>query len=98
MSIYLFRLARLAFRHRRIVLAIWLLLVVGAVSAATLSGGKTNDNFTIPGTEAQRASDLLAKKLPAFSGGQMQVVFATKNGAKVTTGAPRPRSRPRWPT
>ncbi len=87
MSIYLFRLARLAFRHRRIVLSLWLLAVIGAVSAATLSGGKTNDNFTIPGTEAQQASDLLAKKLPAFSGGQMQVVFATHGGATVTAGA-----------
>jgi RND superfamily putative drug exporter len=86
-STYLFRLARLCFRHRRLVLALWLAAVIAAVAAATLSGGKTNDNFTIPGTEAQRASDLLSEKLPVFSGGQMQVVFATHGAAKVTDPA-----------
>ena len=84
MSIYLFRLAGLAFRRRRVVLALWLAAVIVAIGAATLSGGKTNDNFTIPGTESQNASNLLSQKLPAFSGGQMQVVFATKGDAKVT--------------
>src|SRR5262249_15780614 len=41
--------------------------------------------FTIPGTEAQHASDVLSGKLPAFSGGQTTIVFATTNGSgKVT--------------
>jgi RND superfamily putative drug exporter len=83
-SIYLYRLAHLAFRRRRIVLALWLLAAIGAIFAAQASGGKTNDNFTIPGTEAQNASDVLTAKLPAFSGGQSTIVFATHGTAKVT--------------
>ncbi|MFF7245615.1 MMPL family transporter [Embleya sp. NPDC008237] len=89
MSTYLFRLGKWAFRRRRLVLAIWLALAVGAVVLATVSGGKTNDTFTIPGTEAQRTTDLLQDKLPALGGGQTQVVFAGKGTAKVTDQGPR---------
>jgi RND superfamily putative drug exporter len=85
MSLYLYRLAHFAFRRRRIVLAVWLLAAIGAIVIAQASGGKTNDNFTIPGTEAQNAANVLKAKLPAFSGGQTTVVFATTSGtAKVT--------------
>jgi putative drug exporter of the RND superfamily len=85
MSSYLYRLAQAAFRRRRLVLAIWLAAAIAAIAIAQVSGGKTNDNFTIPGTEAQNASDVLAAKLPAFSGGQSTIVFATTHSsAKVT--------------
>src|SRR2546430_2076606 len=88
MSNYLYRLAALAFRRRRLVLAVWLAAAIAAIAIAQLSGGKTNDNFTIPGTEAQHASDVLSAKLPAFSGGQSTIVFATTNGSgKVTDPA-----------
>jgi putative drug exporter of the RND superfamily len=88
MSTYLYRLAQLAFRRRRVVLAIWLAAAVAAIAIAQASGGKTNDNFTIPGTEAQNASNVLSRKLPAFSGGQTTIVFATANGSgKITDRA-----------
>jgi RND superfamily putative drug exporter len=81
MSTYLYRLARLAFRRRRLVLVLWLAAAVAAIAIAQASGGKTNDNFTIPGTEAQNASDVLSAELPAFSGGQSTIVFALTKGA-----------------
>ena len=85
MSTYLYRLAHLAFRRRRFVLALWLAAAIAAIAIAQASGGKTSDNFTIPGTEAQNASNILSAKLPAFSGGQSTIVFATTGGtAKVT--------------
>jgi len=88
MSNYLYRLARFAFRRRRLVLAVWLAAAIAAIVIAQASGGKTNDTFTIPGTEAQNAGDVLSAKLPAFSGGQSTIVFATTNGsAKVTDPA-----------
>jgi RND superfamily putative drug exporter len=87
MSTYLYRLARFAYRRRWLVLAIWLAAVVVAIVLAGASGGKTNDNFTVPGTESQKATDLLKQKLPALSGGQTQVVFATKGATKVTDQA-----------
>jgi putative drug exporter of the RND superfamily len=88
MSSYLYRLAHFAFRRRRLVLAVWLAAAIAAIVIAQASGGKTNDTFTIPGTEAQNAADVLSAKLPAFSGGQSTIVFATTNGsAKVTDPA-----------
>jgi RND superfamily putative drug exporter len=85
MSNYLYRLARFAFRRRRLVLAVWLAAAIAAIAMAQVSGGKTNDTFTIPGTEAQNAANVLSAKLPALSGGQSTIVFATVNGsAKVT--------------
>jgi putative drug exporter of the RND superfamily len=87
MSNYLYRLARFAFRRRRLVLAVWLTAATAAIAIAIVSGGKTNDTFTIPGTEAQNAAAVLSAKLPAFSGGQTTIVFATHGTAKVTDPA-----------
>jgi RND superfamily putative drug exporter len=88
MSNYLYRLAHFAFRRRRLVLAAWLVTAIAAIAIATISGGKTNDNFTIPDTEAQHAAEVLSAQLPAFSGGQSTIVFATTGGsAKVTDPA-----------
>ncbi|MEU9153613.1 MMPL family transporter [Streptomyces sp. NPDC048417] len=84
MSIYLFRLARWAFRRRRLVLAVWILAAGAAIILAVVGGGKTDDTFTVPGTESQRATNLLKEKLPALSGGQTQIVFATHGDTKVT--------------
>jgi putative drug exporter of the RND superfamily len=84
MSNYLYRLARFAFRRRRLVLAVWLVAAIAAIVIAQASGGKTNDTFTIPGTESQNAAAVLSARLPAFSGGQTTIVFATHGDAKVT--------------
>lgn len=87
MSTYLYGLARFTFRRRRWILAVWLAVAAGMIVLATVSGGKTNDNFTIPGTESQETADLLAQKMPALNGGQTQIVFATTGAAKLTDAA-----------
>ncbi|WP_335971124.1 MMPL family transporter [Streptomyces sp. CA2R106] len=93
MSSYLYRLARFSYRRRVLVLVLWLVAAIAAVTIAQLSGGKTNDDFTIPGTEAQKASDVLSAKLPAFSGGQSTIVFAVKSGTTVTSPATQKQIR-----
>ncbi|MDX6339449.1 MAG: putative drug exporter of the superfamily [Streptosporangiaceae bacterium] len=87
MSTYLYRLARFAFLRRRLVLAVWLAAAIAAIAVAQLSGGKTNDTFTIPGTESQNAAAVLQARLPAFSGGQTTIVFAARGTAKVADPA-----------
>ncbi|MFE2994561.1 MMPL family transporter [Nocardia sp. NPDC059246] len=84
MSRYLYALGQVVVRRRWWVLAIWIVLLAAAIGFAAATGGKTNDNFTVPGTESQDAVSLLQQRMPAFSGAQMQVVFATSNLAKVT--------------
>ncbi|EHR51793.1 putative RND superfamily drug exporter [Saccharomonospora marina XMU15] len=81
----LYRLGRFSFRHRRIVLVLWIaLLAAFGVGAATLSQS-TTDTFSLPGTEAQQGFDLLDERFPGLSadGATAQVVFAAPEG-KVT--------------
>jgi RND superfamily putative drug exporter len=87
MSNYLYRLAHFAFRRRRLILMIWLAAAIGAIALGVASDGKTNDSFTIPGTEAQNAANVLSTKLPAFSGGQSTIVFATTHGKATVSAA-----------
>jgi RND superfamily putative drug exporter len=86
MSSYLYRLASFAYRRRRLVLGLWLVAAIAAIAIAQASGGKTNDTFSIPGTESQNAATVLTTKLPAFSGGQTSIVFATHGATDTGTG------------
>jgi RND superfamily putative drug exporter len=89
MATYLYRLGRFSFRRRRLVLALWLAaLAVLGVGAATLSG-PTSDEFSIPGTEAQQAMDLLNERFPGAgaAGAQARVVFAAPAGEQLTDPA-----------
>ncbi|MEU8297818.1 MMPL family transporter [Micromonospora sp. NPDC048909] len=68
MATLLYRLGRGSFRRRRLVVAVWLVVLVGLGLAAATLRGPTASNFTMPGTESQRALDLLATQFPAASG------------------------------
>ena len=83
MATLLYRLGRGSFRHRRSVLAIWMILLAGmAIGAAILSGPSTS-TLTIPGTEAQRALNSLATQFPAAAGGSGSIVVAAPAGRTV---------------
>ncbi|MEV4709278.1 MMPL family transporter [Actinoplanes sp. NPDC049316] len=91
MATYLYRLGRFSFRRRTLVLSLWLaVLAILGVGAATLSG-PTADTFSIPGTEAQQAQDLLTERFPqsGAGGASARVVFAAPPGQKVTDPANR---------
>ncbi|RIV32690.1 MMPL family transporter [Micromonospora radicis] len=68
MATLLYRLGRGSMRRRRLVAAIWLVVLVGLGLAAATLRGPTASNFTMPGTESQRALDLLAEQFPAAAG------------------------------
>ncbi|MGN9813580.1 MMPL family transporter [Micromonospora sp. BQ11] len=68
MATLLYRLGRGSLRRRRLVAVIWLVVLVGLGLAAATLRGETASNFTMPGTESQRAQDLLAEQFPAASG------------------------------
>ena len=46
--------------------------------------GRTTDKFVVPGTESQRAQDLLQEKFPIAAGASARVVFAAPEGEKLT--------------
>jgi putative drug exporter of the RND superfamily len=80
MSSYLYRVGHWAFRRRRLVLGFWLSLLaaIGVMSQAVKHD--TNDAFNVPGTESQRALDLLEEKFPGSGGATARVVFAAPAG------------------
>jgi RND superfamily putative drug exporter len=75
------RLARLCYRRRRAVLALWVVLLVGLSVLASVAGGVFKVDFALPGSESQRAIDILESK--GFSdraGEQAQIVFEAEQG------------------
>jgi RND superfamily putative drug exporter len=70
------RLARFCYARRRYVLVAWLLGLVLVTGLSRSVGGKSATNFTLPGTESQRAFDLLKQNFPAKSGDTAEIVFA----------------------
>lgn len=75
MALLLYRLGKFSYRHRWLVISLWLaVLVAVGVSAAAFHGTMSN-NFQIPGTETQQMLDKLKKDLPASSGGSAGIVF-----------------------
>jgi RND superfamily putative drug exporter len=81
MSSFLFRLGQRCARHPWRVVGAWLLIALAVLGLNNRLGGDTKDNFTVPGVEAQRATDLLKDHFPEFSGAQGQIVFHVDEGS-----------------
>ncbi|MFB6875952.1 MMPL family transporter [Streptomyces sp. NPDC056323] len=89
MATFLYKLGRLAFRRRRYVALIWVALLALAGFGAATASTATSSSFSIPGTEAQRAFDLLEQRFPGASadGASARVVFKAPGGEKMTDPA-----------
>ncbi|MEJ1202269.1 MMPL family transporter [Streptomyces sp. BB1-1-1] len=86
MATFLYKLGRLAFRRRHFVALIWVaLLTLAGVGAASAPPAGTT-SFSIPGTEAQKAFDLLEERFPGTSadGATARVVFKAPSGETMT--------------
>ncbi|MDG9724736.1 MMPL family transporter [Streptomyces sp. DH41] len=86
MATFLYKLGRLSFRRRHFVALIWVaLLTLAGVGAASAPPAGTT-SFSIPGTEAQKAFDLLEERFPGTSadGATARVVFKAPSGEKMT--------------
>ena len=59
-------------------------MFAGLAVAARSVGPNVNDNLTLPGTDSQKASDLLAARFPAQANGTNPVVMTAPAGAKLT--------------
>ncbi|MGI5160216.1 MMPL family transporter [Microbispora sp. CA-102843] len=85
MSGLLGRLGGWCARHGWIVLTLWV-LAAGLLTAGTLVWGRpVNNNVSIPGTDAQRAHELMREGFgPGFDpGGTVQLVLYTANGTLI---------------
>jgi putative drug exporter of the RND superfamily len=83
-------LAAWCYDRRRAVLGIWLAAFVLAAALWGTAAGKYINSFQLPGTESQRAYDLLKERFPQQAGDTASVVFAVDQG-RVLTAAHRPQ-------
>jgi RND superfamily putative drug exporter len=84
----LYRLGRAAVRRRRLTVLAWGLVAVGVIALAQTAGGSLSDTFEIPGTESQRALDVLEEDFPSEAGTSAQIVFAVPEDADRTLSDP----------
>ncbi|MCP9958622.1 MMPL family transporter [Streptomyces sudanensis] len=89
MATFLYRLGRFAFRRRHLVTLLWVALLALAGAGAASAPAATSGSFAMPGTEAQKAFDLLEKRFPGGSadGATARVVFKAPDGRKMTDPA-----------
>ncbi|NBE51580.1 MMPL family transporter [Streptomyces boluensis] len=89
MATFLYKLGRFSFRRRHFVVLIWVALLALAGVGAANSSGAGSASFSIPGTEAQRAFDLIEERSPGANpdGATARVVFKAPDGEKMTDPA-----------
>ena len=71
------RLAARCYDRRRLVLALWILVLVGVTVIAQVVGTHFQNKFTAGNTPSQQASNILASRFPSKSGDTADVVFHT---------------------
>ena len=86
----LVRLADWCYRRRRLVLALWVVALVGSFALSTAFGGEFRQDYLQPGSDSKSASDTLDESFPQRAGDTVQVVVHSDAG--VMTPAVRSRA------
>ena len=68
--------------HRRVVLALWIVLIVATFGGWRAAGSHFANNFSLGNTDSQKAADLLTSRFPAQSGDRDQIVVRAEDGLK----------------
>ena len=86
MTAFLYRLGQLCARRRLLVLGTWLAVAVALGAWAAQAGTETTDNVTLPGTDSQRAADIVTRGFSgaAAANGTNPIVLAAPRGSKLT--------------
>jgi putative drug exporter of the RND superfamily len=71
-------------RHHVIVIAVWLVVVVALAAVSSSIGQQTSDNLVLPGTDSQRASDILTARFPQQANGTNPVAMRAPSGKKLS--------------
>src|SRR5215475_11152773 len=86
------RIAKWSLRHRGLSVGAWLALLVAVLTISQAAGGASYaNNFSLAGTDSQRARDLLQRDFPIQAGDEDQIVLAATKGT-VTDPAIRARA------
>jgi RND superfamily putative drug exporter len=64
MATFLYRIGRFMYRHRFLTIAVWMVLLLGAGASTALAKPFVTEFSSLPGTESERASNMLSEKFP----------------------------------
>jgi len=81
------RWARACATHPWRVIAGWIGIVVVLIALVSTVGGSLRDEFEIPGSDAQKATDLLESQFSSEQGSVLNIVFAAPAGERLDTPA-----------
>ncbi|MFB6891517.1 MMPL family transporter [Kitasatospora sp. NPDC056327] len=86
MATFLYRLGRWSFLRRRLVTLLWVALLAAVGALAAKAPAAPDDGFAMPGTEAQKAFDLMDERFPGAmsDGASARLVFVAPSGQKIT--------------
>ncbi|MFE6866304.1 MMPL family transporter [Kitasatospora sp. NPDC057692] len=89
MATFLYRLGRWSFLRRRLVTLLWVALLAAVGVLAAKAPAAPDDGFAMPGTEAQKAFDLMDERFPGATsdGASARLVFVAPSGQKITAAA-----------
>jgi RND superfamily putative drug exporter len=73
-------MARACAEHPWRTLSVWLAVIATVIAASSTFGGQLANDITIPGSDAQKAVDLLEQRFPERSGDSTQIVFHSDAG------------------
>src|SRR5690242_10801486 len=76
------RLTRASAYHPWRTLALCLVALIAIVISSQTVGGTLVNDFSIPHSDAQRASDLLQTRFPAQAGDSAQIIFSAPAGLR----------------
>jgi RND superfamily putative drug exporter len=77
--------ARACATHPWRVLGTWLGIIVVLIGLVATVGGGLRDEFEIPGSDTQRATDLIEAEFASEQGGVLNIVFAAPEGERLDT-------------
>ena len=63
----------------------WVVIVAVLIGLVATVGGSLRDEFTIPGSDTQKATDLIEAEFASEQGGVLNVVFAAPEGERLDT-------------
>ena len=79
------RWTRYCAEHPWRVIVTWIGIITALVVLVATIGGSLRDEFSIPGSDTQRATDLIEAEFAAEQGGVLNLVFAAPDGERLDT-------------
>lgn len=87
MTNWLYRFGKNCGHYGWIILGIWVVTIATLAIVTNKYGGQISNTFTLPGSNSQKATDIIKQSFPAANNGTAQIVFHANSGTLATPQA-----------